>query len=88
MEVNIKIIFYKLVKQNKILFRFGSSGRLDFLNVSTNFNPAPDQYNPELKKTSSIISFSKDPKNKPIKNDVPGPGQYNLPSTLGILQEN
>jgi len=60
---------------------------LDFLNVSTNFNPGPDQYSPELRKTSSIISFPKDAKNKPIKNGVPGPGQYEIPCTLGMLQE-
>lgn len=57
------------------------------MNVSTNFNPAPDQYSPELRKTSSGISFAKDAKNKPIKSEVPGPGQYEIPSSLGILQE-
>jgi len=60
---------------------------LDFLKISNNFNPAPDQYSPELSKNSSAISFPKDAKNKPIKNDVPGPGQYQIPTGLGILQE-
>jgi len=58
------------------------------LNVSNNFNPAPDQYSPEIRKTNSVISFSKEEKNKPIKNDIPGPGHYDIRSALGILQEN
>lgn len=47
-----------------------------------NKNPAPGQYNPEFKKSTSSYKFPRDAKNKPIKNDIPGPGQYHIPCSI------
>jgi len=42
----------------------------------------PGNYSPKLIKSGSSIKFSRDEKMKPIKNNIPGPGQYHIPCSI------
>ncbi len=68
---------------NFLIFRFGSSDRKDFLNTSTGaLIPGPGKYSPEKLRTSNGFKFGQDDKNKPVKSDTPGPGQYHIPCSI------
>jgi len=65
-----------------IYFRFGSSGRDNFHLSSKNLHgPGPGDYTPK-RKQSGGFKFSTDAKYKNIKKNIPGPGQYRIPTSI------
>jgi len=50
--------------------------------INNNNNPAPGQYNLDLKKSNFSYKFTREAKNKPIKSDIPGPGHYHIPCSI------
>jgi hypothetical protein len=61
--------------------RWEKSGLPSFM--GRNNNPGPGAYeNPETSKKPSGWTFTKDLKHKTIEDDEPGPGHYNIPSTI------
>lgn len=85
---NLTLKNFKNLNQQIIWnFRFGSCERKDFLlNQSVAENPPPGNYSPKLKNNNGF-KFSTDAKNKPIKNDLPGPGSYKIPTTIGEVPD-
>ncbi|CAG9322503.1 unnamed protein product [Blepharisma stoltei] len=53
--------------------------------IADKSNPGPGNYTPKSDYFSPRFSFSRDQKTR-VTKDVPGPGQYDIPSTIGSIK--
>ena len=69
-------------KPNKTCYSISKSKRDDIHHTID--TPGPGRYGSiiNMKNTSSISTFSKDPKNKPLKSETPGPGSYEFLNSI------
>lgn len=69
------------LKDSAPSWRFGSSGRNNVFNTNANKGPSPGDYN-QMNKTSGGFKFGSDSRFKAIKKEIPGPGNYKIPTSI------